>query len=305
MRFILFALVIIFSLSACVTNKPTPIEASSGYEEQILEWHKARNARLNQPDSWLTLAGLFWLEQGDNSFGGSRDNKLVFPGENMPPVMGVLNLKGDSVSIRVADGVQIYLNDTIVTNSGLSQASSGEPDILTHGSLTWYIIERGKRTGVRLKDARHPNYVNFKPTELFPIDSTWRIPAMLELYETATSVDIVNVLGDTSPNATPGLLHFEIEGHPYTLTPLADPGDDSYFIIFGDATNGLSTYGAGRFLVIPAVDENGATLIDFNQSYNMPCVFSPYATCPLPPEENLLPIAIEAGEKVYTIDGGH
>ncbi len=305
MRFILFALVIIFSLSACVTNKPTPIEASPGYEEQILEWHKTRNARLNQPDSWLTLAGLFWLEQGDNSFGSADDNRLVFPGENIPASMGVLNLEAKSVSIRVGDAVQIYLNGQIVSESELRMDSSGEPDVLTWGSLTWYIIQRGERIGVRLKDSRHPNYVNFKPTELFPISRNWRIPATLELFETATSVDIVNVLGDSSPNATPGLLHFEIAGHPYTLTPLADPGDDSYFIIFGDATNGLSTYGAGRFLVIPAVDENGQTVIDFNKSYNMPCVFSPYATCPLPPDENLLPVAIEAGEKVYTIDGGH
>jgi len=90
-----------------------------------------------------------------------------------------------------------------------------------------------------------------------------------------------------------------------TLTPLADPGDENYFIIFGDETNGFSTYGAGRFLVIPAVDENNMTTIDFNKSYNMPCVFSPYATCPLPPLENLLSIAIEAGEKDYHIRGGH
>ncbi|NQV15699.1 DUF1684 domain-containing protein, partial [bacterium] len=117
--------------------------------------------------------------------------------------------------------------------------------------------------------------------------------------------EIVNVLGDSSPNSTPGLLHFKINGHAYTLTPLADPGDDSYFIIFGDATNGLSTYGAGRFLVVPAVDESATTIIDFNKSYNMPCVFSPYATCPLPPEENLLAIAIEAGEMDYKIEGGH
>ncbi len=305
MRFKLFALVILFSLSTCVATLPDSNEALSEYEKQILDWHHERNARLNQSDGWLTLSGLFWLEQGDNRFGAAADNQLIFHGENVPPWMGVLHLEGDSVSIRVSDSVQIYLQDALVNETGLKKDDSGDPDILTWGSLTWYIIQRGERTGVRLKDSKHPNYVNFKPTELFPIDSAWRIPATIESFDTTTRVDIVNVLGDTSPTATPGLLHFKINKHSYTLTPLADPGDESYFIIFGDATNGLSTYGAGRFLVVPAVDEKGETFIDFNKSYNMPCVFSAYATCPLPPAENMLSVEIEAGEKAYEISGVH
>jgi len=301
----ILAMPILFILTACIGTTPAVTSDPSEYEKQILDWHHERNNRLNQPDGWLTLSGLFWLEPGDNHFGGAEDNQLIFPGENVPPHMGTLYLGGDSVSITVADSVRIYLEDELVSDIGLKKDNSGEPDMLTWGSLTWYIIQRGERTGVRLKDSRHSNYVNFKPTELFPINSNWRIPATLEPFDTTTSVDIVNVLGDTSPSTTPGLLHFQINDHTYTLTPLADPGDDSYFIIFGDATNGLITYGAGRFLVIPAADENGRTVIDFNKSYNMPCVFSPYATCPLPPEENLLPIAIEAGEKDYNIAGGH
>ncbi|MCF7808017.1 MAG: DUF1684 domain-containing protein [Candidatus Marinimicrobia bacterium] len=300
---LLAAVLLIFQ--ACSTTIPVQNSETSAYEKQILDWHESRNDRLNQADGWLTLSGLFWLEQGENRIGGGNNNDLVFPGENIPNRLGSLYLTGDSVHFTAAPGVEITLNDSVVMEAGLSSDLSGEPDILAWGSLTWYVIQRGDRIGIRLKDTLNPNYVNFKPTELFPIDSNWRIPAHLEPFDTATTVGIINVLGDESPSTTPGILHFEINGTPQSLTPLGDPGDERYFIILGDATNGISTYGAGRFLVIPAVDENGQTVIDFNRSYNMPCVFSPYATCPLPPPENILDVAIEAGEKDYKLAGMH
>lgn len=305
MRYFISSLMTFVIFSACGTTPPKADEQPTDYEKQILAWHQSRNDRLNQVDGWLTLAGLFWLEEGENRFGSRENNQVVFPGPDVPAYMGSFFRNGDSVSVKVADGIVITLLGAPVNERGLKKDSSGEPDVLTWKNLSWYIIQRGERIGVRLKDAKNPNYVNFKPTELYPIDSTWRVPASLEEFDTTTYIDISNVLGDTSPSRTPGLLHFEINGSPYTLNPLADPGDDSYFIIFGDKTNGLSTYGAGRFLVVPAVDESGHTMIDFNKAYNMPCVFSPYATCPLPPPQNMLPIAITAGELDYHIAGGH
>lgn len=298
-------LIAVFILASCVTTIPEPKVELSVYEQDIMDWHQQRNDRLNQPDGWLTLSGLFWLKAGENTIGAASNNDLVFPGENIPAHLGTLILKDDSVSIKVAEGIQITIQDSVITHAGLKKDSSGEPDLMQWGSLTWYIIERGEKIGVRLKDSKHPNYVNFKPTELFPVKETWMIEATLVPFDTMTTVDIINVLGDSSPSATPGLLHFEIDGQALQLTPLGDPEDEQYFIIFGDGTNGISTYGAGRFLVIPAADENGKTVIDFNKSYNMPCVFSPYATCPLPPEENLLSLEIKAGEMQYEIEGGH
>lgn len=301
----LFYTIVVLTFANCSSTSPLPTEARSEYEQAIVDWHQSRNERLNQADGWLTLSGLFWLEQGENSFGGGIANALKFPGKNTPANMGSLYLDGDSVTFRSADGVDITLVDSVVTEMGLNNDMSGDPDILSWQNLSWYVIQRGDRIGVRLKDSLNPNFVNFKPTELFPIDSTWRVPATLVPFDTATTVGIVNVLGDESPSATPGLLHFEINGTPQTLTPLGEPGDERYFIIFGDASNGISTYGAGRFLVIPAEDENGQTFIDFNKSYNMPCVFSPYATCPLPPAENLLTIGIAAGERDYELLSDH
>lgn len=304
MRLQLCLSLVLMSLWQCAVSKPDSI-AMSTYEKQIRDWHQTRNDRLNQPDGWLTLAGLYWLAPGANSFGSDNSNQIIFPGRGTPGFMGTLSLDGDSVSIEVANNVEIINDGNPIRQSGLKKDSSGEPDILSWGSLSWYIIQRGDRIGVRLRDSNHPNYMHFKPTELFPIDSSWRVLANLEPFDSSTTVDIVNVLGDTSPNATPGILHFEINGHKLSLTPLADPGDENYFVIFGDKTNGITTYGAGRFLVVPAVNESGKTYIDFNQAYNMPCAFSPWATCPLPPEENVLDISIEAGELAYEVEGGH
>ena len=308
MRPLLIPLLALLLLSCASTVQEVQVQTPaelSGYEKEILEWQQARNDRLDQPDGWLTLSGLYWLNQGENSFGSAEGNDLVFPNDSAPAHMGVLMLEADSVSFSSHPGVELTVGDSLLSRGGLRKDISGSPDILKWQSLSWYIIQRGERIGVRLKDSENPNYVNFKPTELFAIDSSWRIPAKLLPFDTTTTIDIVNVLGDTSPNPTPGILHFDIDGKNYELTPIAEPGDDSYFIIFSDATSGVSTYGAGRFLVVPAADEQGITIIDFNRSYNMPCVFSPYATCPLPPPENMLKVAIEAGELDYHLADTH
>lgn len=280
-------------------------ETGSNYEQEIHDWQQGRNERLNQPDGWLTLAGLFWLEQGSNSFGSAESNDLVFSSDELPPVMGVFVLEGDSVTLDVTDGVEILIRDSLVTEQGIRKDISGSPDVMHWNEFSWYIIQRGDRIGVRLKNARHPNYLNFKPTEYFPVSQKWRIPASLVPADSGASLEIINVLGDLSQNPTPGALEFQIAGKPYSLTAWADPEDSQYFLIFGDATNGISTYGAGRYLVVPAADSTGQTMIDFNKTYNMPCVYSPYATCPLPPLENVLDVAIEAGEQSYPLEWDH
>ena len=286
---------------ACSAPAPEtiPVPVTDGYLSEIEAWHSKRNASLSKPDSWLALAGLFWLQEGDNHFGSDPENDLVFPGDGVPARMGILHLKADSVTLKPL--TEIQYDSSIVGEIGLDKDISGAPTVLEWGSLSWYAIQRGDRIGIRLKDSQHPNLIDFKGTELFPVEPSWRIPAELIPVDSGTTIDIINVLGDTTPNRVPGILEFSIEGQKYRLTPLADPGDKKWFIIFGDATNGIETYGAGRFLVIPAADENGRTLIDFNRS----CAFSPYATCPLPPEENILSVEIRAGEKNYEYTMGH
>lgn len=129
------------------------------------------------------------------------------------------------------------------------------------------------------------------------------MPARFEPYEPAVSISVPTALGTTSRLTSSGALVFNIDDKAYRrLEAIGEPGSDELFIIFGDGINGKETYGGGRFLTTPAPAAGGAVVIDFNRAYSPPCVFTPYATCPLPPPQNRLPIRVEAGEKVY---GGH
>ncbi len=179
-------------------------------------------------------------------------------------------------------------------------ASDADEDttMLRRGSLLFYLIRRGDRLGVRVKDSQSEARRNFRGLDYFPIDPGWRIEARFEPYDPPKSISVPNVLGQDNAEKSPGAVVFEHGGKTYRLDPVLERGETDYFVIFGDRTNGNETYGAGRFLYVkPPVD--GRTVIDFNKAYNPPCVFTEYATCPLPPPQNKLPIRIEAGEKEY------
>ena len=176
---------------------------------------------------------------------------------------------------------------------------SGEPTILELNSLSWFIIKRGEEYGVRLRDSENENITRFKGIEMFPIDTTWRVSAKLEPYDPPKIIEVPTILGTISKETSPGALVFRLRGNIYRLDPIAEPGDESLFVIFADQTNGSETYDAGRFLYVNKPNENDSTIIDFNKAYNPPCAFTSFATCPLPPTQNVLPIRITAGEKKY------
>ncbi len=272
------------------------------YIAGIEEWHQTRIQRLTQPDSWLSLAGLYWLHEGENTFGSDAANDIRFP-KKAPPFIGVFVLRDGAVSVRINEDVSVTHDGEPVKEAPLKSDMSGEPTILRHGALLWYIIDRDGKMGVRLKDTESENIAAFKGIELFPVDPAWRFEARLDTSNAPDTLNIPTVLGTVSREPCPGALVFEYRGDEYRLYPVGQSGDDSWFLIFADETNGDETYGAGRFLVVPAADENGDTVIDFNKAYNPPCAFTPFATCPLPPSGNRLPFKVTAGEKAYT--GGH
>jgi uncharacterized protein (DUF1684 family) len=166
---------------------------------------------------------------------------------------------------------------------------------LAYQTFRWTIIKRENMVGVRFRDLDHPNLKIFHHIERYKPSLKWKINATLEqsLY---ASVSITNVLGQTYQMPSPGKIVFEIEGKKYKLDAVDEGGDD-LFILFADDTNAEDTYESGRFLYIPKPDANGNTVVDFNKSINPPCAFSTFATCPLPPKQNVLPIAVMAGEK--------
>ena len=181
----------------------------------------------------------------------------------------------------------------------LKDDREGTPDVLRYGSLSWYIIKRGDRYGVRLKDSESDLLKNFEGIERFPVDPDWRVTAIFQPYDSVKSIEVPNILGTIGQDPSPGKLVFQIKGNTYSLDPIAAPEDKRWFIIFSDVTSGEETYGAGRFLYIDAPGEDQTAILDFNKSYNPPCAFTPYATCPLPPEQNHLTLRVTAGEKNF------
>ncbi len=275
------------------------------YKAQIDHWHQQRVARLTAPEGWLSLAGLFWLKEGQNTFGFGSGHDIQFPGGKQTLRLGRFILENGRVKVKLNPSAEVLVDSQKVNECWLKDDSQGKPSRLECGPYLWYIIKRGTRLGVRLKDRENPAIKNFKGIERFPVQLKWRILAHFVPYDSVRTVAVPTVLGTKAPSKSPGELAFRLQGQTFRLQVLAETRHEPLFVIFGDATNGEETYGAGRFLEVAAPNVQGETIIDFNKAYNPPCAFTPYATCPLPPAQNILPIRVTAGEKAYTASIGH
>ncbi len=271
--------------------------AADAYRREIEGWRAKRDAGLKNPDGWLTLVGLFWLEEGDNRFGSDPGNRLVFPAGKAPAVAGTLVRHGDAVTVRAEPGAGLESDGHPVTEMALAADGKGKPTVLRLGSLSFYVIKRGDRLGVRVKDSQSPALAAFHGLASFPADPGWRVTARFEAHSQPKSIAIANVLGQVDDEPSPGVVVFERGGKTYRLDALAND-DGGLFLIFADQTNGRDTYGAGRFLDTDP-PRDGKVVVDFNKSYNPPCAFTAFATCPLPPRQNRLAAAVTAGEKKY------
>ncbi len=181
----------------------------------------------------------------------------------------------------------------------LRSDADGEPTVIKRGSVSFYLIKRGERVGVREKDSRNEALLAFHGIDSYPIDRKWRFDARFDAYPAGKTIGVPNILGSIEQSNTPGAVVFEIGGKEYRIDAVTESGSEDLFLIFGDQTNGVETYGGGRFLYAAPPDKNGRVVVDFNKAYNPPCVFTPYATCPLPPAQNRLAIRVEAGEKNF------
>lgn len=293
-----------FILSSCSqTNTEAEVqsinaapEADSAYVASIDAWHATRVQNLQKEDGWLALAGLYWLEPGSNSFGSAESNKIVFPKTKIAAQAGSFVLDGEVVKLQAGKTADITVDGKPVQQEAVVYTAAMEqPAVMRHGSLKWVVIKRGDKYGVRLWDAESEGLRTFKGLERYPVQPEWRLEARLEQPPLPKQIAITNVLGQTSQEPSPGAVVFTINGQEYRLDALEE--GEELFIIFADKTNGTDTYGAGRYLYMPKPDASGKTYIDFNKAYTPPCAFTGYATCPLPPKQNFLPIAVPAGEK--------
>jgi uncharacterized protein (DUF1684 family) len=273
-------------------------QQNANYHTEMEQWKITRINALKADNGWLNLVGLYWLNEGDNSFGTAKSNTIVFPKGSIPANAGKLFVENQTVKLSVAEGVVIKVNDEIVKAPQIVYAKElGKPASMSYGNMHWTIIRREDKIGIRLRDYNSPLVKTFNGVDRFPTDSTWRIDAVLQAPASPSTIPIANVLGQIIQMKLLGSLLFKINDQPFSLDVVEE--ENKLFVIFGDATNKKETYGAGRFMYIPKPDSSGRTVVDFNKAFNPPCVFTPYATCPLPPKQNILPIAVTAGEKNY------
>jgi uncharacterized protein (DUF1684 family) len=264
----------------------------AAHAAEVQQWQKTRAERLAKEDGWLTLIGLHWLQDGENSV------TLTKPG--VPPVR--ITRSGPTTTLHPDPSMTVDGKPLAGDTPLLADAEEKGPTIVQMGSIRFNVIRRGDRYGLRVKDSESETRTHFKGLEYYPIDPKWRVEARFEAYHPPKKIPITDVTGMTSESISPGAIVFDVDGKEYRLDPILEEGSTDYFIIFRDATSKDTTYPAGRYLYAPPPKE-GRMIVDFNRAYNPPCAFTDFATCPLPPLQNRLPFRIEAGEKKYA--GGH
>ena len=271
--------------------------AQSDYVKDVEKWRSDEAADLKKEDGWLTVAGLFWLKDGVNTVGAGSQFDVRLSDNFTQGKLGEIEFKNGVATLKVADGVEAKCDGKPVSTMDLVSDEKGKPTEIRVGSQMFYLIRREDRFGIRLKDNQSKARVEFKGQNWFPVNESYRVPARLEALPEPKELMVPNVLGGHFKMKSPGLLRFTLQGQGYSLQPVLQD-DGSLFIIFRDASNSSETYSAGRFLdADKPVD--GKTTLDFNKAENPPCAFTPFATCPLPPEGNDLAVAIKAGEKRY------
>lgn len=281
---------IVIMLSACLLGCK---QEDPAYLTSIQDWHKARIDFLKSESGFVNLAGLYWIEEGENTFGSDSSNQIVFPSKSASR-LGSLLLKNGAVYLINSDNVKIeeasVVDTTVVYNDTTDLTMS-------YKSLHWFVIKRGEDFGIRLRDFESPLLDSFDSIDYYPTDEKWKRKATWTPYKEPKNVDFQNMVGMTITYPVYGAFNFEIDGTEYSLEPLGEPEPEGYFVMFYDKTSGHTTYGSGRYLYVPEPDESGNTLVDFNKSFNPPCAFTEFATCLFPHKENRLPIYVNAGEK--------
>jgi len=287
---------------------PSAVTASGntgGWGQQVEAWRAQREHELAAPDSWLTLVGLEWLKPGINSFGSADDNVLKVK-TNAPEHIGLLTVSGNVVQLLAPKGgfpADLKI-DGQPAREGPMSADNEKPSTLTWHGLTMVVLPRGGRYALRIKDADAATRTGFRGLHWYAPDEQYHVTARWIPFTPPHVEKIPTIIGTTLDMPAPGIAEFTLHGKTLRLEPvLESPHDTSLFFILRDATSLTTTYQAARFLRASFPDHGlsqpGTVTLDFNELYNPPCAYTPYATCPLPPEQNRLSVALEAGEQRY------
>jgi uncharacterized protein len=306
-------------LAALLLPTATPAQPASGSEQasadaawqkDLAAWRSQREQQLAVPDGWLALVGLEWLKSGVNTLGSGASNTLHLP-TGAPDSLAVLEVRGMSPKDTV---VQLlapqggfpagFTLDGHAAREGTLTISDAHPSIMAWHGLSLVVLERGDRFVLRIRDADSPTRTGFHGLQWYAPDPAYRVTTRWIPYASPRVERIATAIGTTLELPAPGVAEFLLKGKVYLLEPVLEGDDTTHlFFILRDETSRTTTYGGGRFMLTGLPDHGlnqpGALVLDFNQLYNPPCAYTPYATCPLPPEKNILPVAIEAGEQRF------
>jgi uncharacterized protein (DUF1684 family) len=272
---------------------------TESHQQAIEAWRASRHERLLQPDGWLTLVGLEWLEEGESRIGSASDNDIQLNGG--PTYWGSVILENDKLRFVSSGDGSVKINNEFLAESQLIADTQGKATVVSSVTLIFHVIFRGSY-GLRVKNSKAKALANFKGVDNYPIDESWRIEGRFIPAQEGTTIEITNVLGMVSDSAVFGTFEFDKDGKTHSLIGLETSESENLWFIFADRTSGHGTYGAGRFLYTDGMPVNDKLTVDFNKAYNPPCAFNPYSTCPLPPQRNRMDLLVLAGEKDFHPD---
>ena len=294
--------VVLLVVTAC-ENWPAPAPMTrEAHEKDYAEWREGRRASLVRPGSGaVSWVGLWDLTMGSYEIGSDSSLPMVLTGGAVPRRLGTITRDSAGIRFVPARGAKPTIGDSTVITREIELVSDRTrgSTVVSTGSVRFRIHgEPGTdRLWVRAWDENAPRRATFQLPESYPLSGDWRVAARFDSFPAVKDFRVTDVAEGTQSYRSPGELVFRINGHEHRLAVSADSGSRDYFIMLWDSTATSTTYGGGRYLRVPLADSTGWTVIDFNRTYNPPCVFTAFSTCAFPPAENKLPFAIRAGEK--------
>lgn len=263
------------------------------YEDQILLWRAKKLEERVGENGWMTLAGLSWLNPGRNLVGSNPMCEVILP-EHAPTFLGIIEWKGKTTSLQVAEGVQVQVNGKSVQKAVLKSDQDAKPSYITWHKIRMVLHEYAGRLGIRIWDNQRRNVFTLPLLKWFPINRDFRFNARYTRYPQPKISDQPDTFGGTTVDRIDGYVTFKFEGKTYKLDATEEK-DHRLFIKFRDLTNNKETYPPSRYYYTEPV-KDGKVILDFNYAYSPPCAFTEYATCIFAPQQNNLPFRVEAGE---------
>lgn len=260
----------VLALSGCArdTWPDPPAVDQVAYQKQYDSWRDEQRQGLSQV---LPIVGIWTVNEGETPFGSDKALPIVLPAAHFAPRAGIVRRTGSDV--------------TIVP----------EP---ASGPVRLFVTQAGdERRWLMAVDESHPAAKNPPMLDAYPLDSRWRVASRFDAFDKPKRIRVPDVRGGQMEFTATGELVFRIDDQEMKLTALAEPDSPEFFVMFKDPTNQSTTFGGYRILAPKAVKDEEWTVLDFNFAMNPPCAYSKYTTCPLPPPENRLLVAVEAGLK--------